>query len=125
MEGERGYYNAVKMSSAKHRMAIKTNSIPLNDFTIYSELQGGEHSLSVLLEWILKMQFHCVLSEINTWEIGPRAREAYITCRFLYFQGVDVIGHRKSLRHPQARYQHTFLKWRQKGEKGSFLEQRY
>lgn len=60
------------MSYADHKMAIKTNSIPLNDFTIYSELQGREHLLSVL-EWILKMQFHCIVSEINTWEIGPSA----------------------------------------------------
>lgn len=61
------------MSYADHKMAIKTNSIPLNDFTIYSKLQGGEHLLSVLLVWILKMQFHCIISEINTWEIGPSA----------------------------------------------------
>lgn len=36
---------------------------------------------------------------------------------FVIFRGADVIGRKKPSRHPQAKYQHTFLKWQWKGEK--------
>lgn len=51
------------------------------------------------------MQFHCILSGINTWEIGPSAGETYTTYRFPKFSrgGADVIGRRKPLGHPQAK----------------------